>query len=199
MFNMNSGYTGYSMSNRAVEAYEDGEMPLSKWSKERIVIEVAKHEHFKKEDLKKYSKKVLTEYFLERSSWHHTSSYCNETDFYSIKSERAENGSIDDLEELKEYNKKETKKVEKLEVKKALVKYLVWVGTKAHPKAEEEESYAIIIGDWAYIECYSKSKKKSIKSNGFEIVETYSSAPRGTAKKFKRIFDNLPEAVKKKI
>lgn len=33
MWNMNSGYSGYSMSNRAVDAYEDGEMPLSKWTK----------------------------------------------------------------------------------------------------------------------------------------------------------------------
>ena len=33
MCNMNSGYSGYSMSNRAVDAYEDGEMPLSKWTK----------------------------------------------------------------------------------------------------------------------------------------------------------------------
>lgn len=36
MWNMNSGYSGYSMSNRAVDAYEDGEMPLSKWTKKII-------------------------------------------------------------------------------------------------------------------------------------------------------------------
>ena len=33
MNNMNSGYNGYSMSNRAVEAYYNGEKPLSKWTK----------------------------------------------------------------------------------------------------------------------------------------------------------------------
>ena len=37
MWNMNSGYSGYSMSNRAVDAYEDGEMPLSKWTKKMII------------------------------------------------------------------------------------------------------------------------------------------------------------------
>ena len=36
MYNMNSGYSGYSMSNRAVEAYESGEKPLSKWTKTEI-------------------------------------------------------------------------------------------------------------------------------------------------------------------
>ena len=46
---MNSGYSGYSMSNRAVDAYEDGEMPLSKWTKKMIISEVVEHEHFRTE------------------------------------------------------------------------------------------------------------------------------------------------------
>lgn len=196
MFNMNSGYSGYSMSNRAVEAYADGEMPLSKWSKQLIIDEVVEYDHFTKENLKKYTKKVLTKYFLERSSWHHTSSYCNETDFYSINSNRAEKGSIDDLEELKECYKKEAKKVEKLEVKKAKVKYLEWSGSRLHPKATEVEDYAVIIGNWAY---FTNGNKKSLSSNGFKIIETYNRAPRGTANIFKRILKNLPDAVKKKI
>lgn len=29
MMDVNSGYIGYSMSRRAAEAYEDGEMPMS--------------------------------------------------------------------------------------------------------------------------------------------------------------------------
>lgn len=33
MYNYNSGYSGFSMSNRAVEAYENGEKPISKWTK----------------------------------------------------------------------------------------------------------------------------------------------------------------------
>ena len=32
-----SGYYGYSMSNNAVEAYENGERPLSKWRKSDIL------------------------------------------------------------------------------------------------------------------------------------------------------------------
>lgn len=196
MFNMNNGYKGFSMSNRAVEAYDDGEMPLSKWSKEKIIIEVVEYDCFTKEDLKKYTKKVLAKYFLERSSWHHTGKFCNETDFYSINSNRAENGSIDDLEELKECYKNETKKVEKLEVKKVKVKYLEWSGSRSHPKATEVEDYALIIGKWAYL---TGGNKKSLSSNGFRIIETYDRAPRGTAKEFKTILSKLPEAVKKKI
>ena len=59
MWNMNSGYSGYSMSNRAVDAYEDGEMPLSKWTKKMIISEVVEQEHFTEEELKKYPKNVL--------------------------------------------------------------------------------------------------------------------------------------------
>ena len=54
MWNMNSGYSGYSMRNRAADAYEDGEMPLSKWTKKMIIREVVEHEHFTEEELKKY-------------------------------------------------------------------------------------------------------------------------------------------------
>lgn len=36
-----NGYSGYSMSNNAVAAYEDGEKPLSKWSKSDIILAVA--------------------------------------------------------------------------------------------------------------------------------------------------------------
>jgi hypothetical protein len=32
-----AGYNGWSMSNNAVDAYENGEMPLSKWNKEAIL------------------------------------------------------------------------------------------------------------------------------------------------------------------
>ena len=31
-----AGYNGFSMSNNAVAAYEDGEKPLSKWTKANI-------------------------------------------------------------------------------------------------------------------------------------------------------------------
>ena len=39
MHDMNSGYDGYSMSKRAVEAYGNGEKPYSKWKKSDIVLD----------------------------------------------------------------------------------------------------------------------------------------------------------------
>jgi len=48
-----SGYYGYSMLNNAVAAYEDGEKPLSKWSRADILdtakdINPSKYELIKK-------------------------------------------------------------------------------------------------------------------------------------------------------
>ena len=198
MFNMNSGYNGYRMSNRAVQAYEDGEMPLSKWTKEKIIRKVVEYDHFTKEELKKYTKKVLTKYFLIESSWHHTSSYCNKTYFYSIDENVAETGSIKELEAIKkEYTaEREPDKIKKVKVQKAKIKYLEWGGTRSHPKATEVKGYAIIIGKWAFL---CSGKKKSLSSNGFKILETYSRAPKGTAEEFKMIIKKLPVSVKKKI
>lgn len=199
MWNMNSGYSGYSMSNRAVDAYEDGEMPLSKWTKKMIISEVVEHEHFTEEELKKYHKNVLAEYFLFESSWHHTSKFCNATDFYSIDEDIAKEGSIKELEEIKKRytpERKPKKEIKKLEARKAHITYLEWGGTRVHPKATNVDAYAVIIGNWAYLE---NGKKKSICSNGFKVNKYLDRAPRGSAVIFKRILKRLPDPVKKKI
>lgn len=196
MWNMNSGY---SMSNRAVDAYEDGEMPFSKWTKKMIISEVVEHEHFTEEELKKYHKNVLAEYFLFESSWHHTSKFCNATDFYSIDEDIAKEGSIKELEEIKKRytpERKPKKEIKKLEARKAHITYLEWGGTRVHPKATNVDAYAVIIGNWAYLE---NGKKKSICSNGFKVNKYLDRAPRGSAVIFKRILKRLPDAVKKKI
>ena len=92
--------------------------------------------------------------------------------------------------------RKPKKEIKKLEAKKAHITYLEWGGTRAHPKATEVNAYAVIIGNWAYLE---NGKKKSICSNGFKVNKYLYRAPRGTAIIFKRILKRLPDAVKKKI
>lgn len=83
------GYVGSSMSVRAAQAYEDGEMPKSKWTKramvaairdaaydEGLVVDLAALAKMKKED-------VFSSFFYN-SSWHHTSKFANPTDFFSV-------------------------------------------------------------------------------------------------------------------
>lgn len=89
MMDVNSGYIGYSMSRRAAEAYEDGEMPKSKWTKKAMVAAIQSYCDefdmlFDPDVLKGMRKDEVFERFFHKSSWHHTSKFFNETDFYKL-------------------------------------------------------------------------------------------------------------------
>lgn len=86
---VNSGYIGHSMSRRAAEAYEDGEMPKSKWTKKAMVAAIQAYcdefdMSFDPDVLKGMHKDEVFERFFYKSSWHHTSKFFNETDFYKL-------------------------------------------------------------------------------------------------------------------
>ncbi len=173
---MNAGYSGYKMSNRAVEAYKQGEKPLSKWTKSTILSAI---EEYKKEsndptvhlfygvfyELSKVKVGVLKSHLLRKSSWHHTSKFCNCTDFYSIDFDL-----IDSLE-LKTVKEWQQETVAKEEVKEQRFEciYLEWSGTRKHPKATEVQAKGIIKGNWFYPD--NEYFKKSINANGFKILK----------------------------
>jgi len=82
-----AGYYNYSMSNNAVEAYERGEMPISKWTKKAIMEELSKC-NVKPEHMaafKTMSINELRDKLLYSCGWHHTSKYYNRTEFYSFE------------------------------------------------------------------------------------------------------------------
>lgn len=93
------GYVGNKMSQRAVEAYENNEKPLSKWSKEDIIDEIISFLEENINDsnncfilnnvdaLKKLTKQELS-YYLTQTSWHHTGKYAQTTYFYSLDEDR---------------------------------------------------------------------------------------------------------------
>lgn len=89
MMDVNSGYIGHSMSRRAAEAYELGEMPKSKWTKKAMVAAIQSYcdefdMSFDPDVLKGMRKDDMFERFFHKSSWHHTSKFFNETDFYKL-------------------------------------------------------------------------------------------------------------------
>lgn len=88
---MNSGYYGWSMSQNAVSAYEQGEMPKSKWTKAAMVKTIKDYceneERVLLVDITTMKKEELFNSFYCYSSWHHTSKFCNSTDFYSLDEE----------------------------------------------------------------------------------------------------------------
>lgn len=174
MFNANRGYKGFSMSNRAAAAYESGEMPISKWTKQAMI------ERFEELDidaekinlLKKLPKKVLAATFLQKSSWHHTSSYFNATDFYEINESKIEEMTIEEIKALKDI-KEEEKAPEESEKFFAKVEYLTWSGSRRHPKAEKhiiEKALVEIKGSFYIINDNGEIIKKKIGSNGTDIT-----------------------------
>lgn len=168
-----AGYHNYSMSNNAIMAYDNGEMPLSKWKKSDILeaIDQAVRESYitlncSYEILSKTPVNVLKKLCLRRSSWHHTSNHYNKTDFYSIDTDSVERLTDEKINnEIAEY-KAETQ-IESSE-EKWKCRFLEWGGTRKHPKATEVIEVGVIKGDWFY---RADGTKKKITSNGFKKIE----------------------------
>lgn len=133
-----AGYDGFSMSNRAREAYERGCLPASKLAKRIGGGATAAG-----------VKKVLSP-----REWHHTSKHFNQTDFYDLDHEVekwAENKGISQgaarvqiVDEVRAASK-----VEKVEVihQGCSVEWLEWFGTKKHPFAETQYAYNCTVFD----------------------------------------------------
>lgn len=163
-----AGYKKYSMSNNAISSYQSGEMPKSKWTKAAImaVIEDSELTEEQKAACKSIKAAALKELALIKTSWHHTSDYYNRTDFYSVNT-----GLLDGM----------TPKVIKETANEivngwyavpdtgytAKVEYLIWTGSRKHPKAEKHIEVCEIRGNWAITE----NGRKSITANGFKFIE----------------------------
>lgn len=168
MNSLNNGYNGY----RIVAAYEKGEKPLSKWLKRDIIycIEECINDNefdvsFDRKLLNKIPVKILKKVFLCESSWHHTSSFCNETNFYSIDVDEVEKINNEYLIQLASRSKETP---EKHQEERWICSFLEWSGTRNHPKATEITEEGIIRGNW-FIR--ANGSKKSIKANGFRQIK----------------------------
>lgn len=170
-------YIGQRMRVRAQEAYDRGEMPLSKWTKDVILANL----HDAKIDvatIRKYSVQTLRDYFLYYSSLHHTGKYFKETYFYGI--DIPESIDFERLDQLEKINKaqraqsRHARKETKPEI--ALVTYVEWLGTRMHPKLENHTAYAIIVGNVAHL---ADGKTKRLSGSHIEVVQTFKRCPRG--------------------
>lgn len=76
------------MSHNAVEAYDDGLKPKSKWTKSAMLSAIAMwcndHDKVPDENISELRKAELFDRFFEYREWHHTSKFCNRTDFFGI-------------------------------------------------------------------------------------------------------------------
>ena len=173
-----AGYHNFSMSNNAIAAYADGEKPFSKWTKTEIINRLISDDIDPKKVklIKKLSAKAVKHYCLRKSSWHHTSSHYNKTDFFEIDSDFIENETIETMESWILSDKAKKAKTENLKQEvaptKAKVIYLEWSGSRRHPKAVEVTAVGEISpdGKWFVEEGYTN--KHSTSAKGFRILET---------------------------
>lgn len=165
-----AGYNGWSMSNNALQAYEDGQKPLSKWTKANIFYEIEEQELELKcsvDKLKKLPVKVLKEMCLIYASWHHTSNHYNKTDFYSLDIDYIESLTDEKIDELiAGYKEKKKAKEQPLEEKWRCA-FLEWSGSRKHPKATEVIEEGVVKGNWFYRE---DGTKKKTTANGFRFL-----------------------------
>ena len=208
----NSGYEGYSRSKRSADAIESYEVPLSMINKNLVNTFLNEYSlDFKEDDLDFLKKLSISKwkYIAKKtypSSWHHTSSYFNKTDHYSLPliAERIleYKDSIDE-----EYaNYKNINKDEKITFKSGVINVEVWGGTRKHPRiVGYDEVAGIIIGDWLYFKndhsIKGSTSKYKTTANKVKWIKEYNSYAdlilhHKEYKNTKRVFNSL---IKEKI
>ena len=175
-----AGYHNFSMSNNAVAAYSMGRMPLSKWTKTAIIEAAAEYlesmdDSQSKEKLALLSKCKLAnlkQRLLHCTEWHHTSKHYNMTDFYSLNEMELDELTAD---RVAEWNADDEKPPAPAEPTRKLgsIDYIIWGGTRKHPKAFEHRMENVEIEErGCFYLVYSEGKqvlKKKIGSNGTRV------------------------------
>ncbi len=117
-----AGYYGFKMSNNAVNAYNNGEKPLSRWTKQDILTELKENNingNFEKLTLSELKNG------LAYAGWHHTSSKYNKTDFFRVDYDYFEKLDVDEVIQNRVKKMPEIKEKPKYVV--AIVEYEIWV------------------------------------------------------------------------
>ena len=123
-------YIDYSMSIRAAEAYENGEKPLSKWTKAALLEAAGDRASL----LSPLTVSELRDLLLTRSSWHHTSCRYNATDFWSVDEDTLEELTEETVSGIIAARKPKAPKAPKAEPRtiRAEVTFTVWEGRYAN-------------------------------------------------------------------
>lgn len=165
------GYIGHSRSERSLNCINNYELPLAMIK--RAVIDDFTTLDERNEILNGMSITFI-KFCLEKagpSSWHHTSSFYNETNHYSLFSliDFLEDEDVESLQSDFTWLKNEMKR-EKIEIlenmKYAYIEVEIWGGTKKHPTiVGHEKVFGILKGDWLIAVTSSTQKKYKFNSN----------------------------------
>lgn len=175
-----SGYSGTRMSNRAIAAYDNGEKPLSKWTKTEILSLIeAYYGNAVAKAVSKMTADDLKLNFLYRSSWHHTGSYASRTDFYSFKDDVDLSHLIQRPKQIKE------KPTEHW----AVANWTEWTGTRKHPKKTDRKSvitWTEANGKKSMVKVLPSGEQKLFTS--FRNVRMLKSKPKSNATVWKELY-----------
>ena len=176
---MNKGYVGYQRSVRSQVAIESFEMPLSMIKKDVIQEFIRQNDEY--ESLKKISV-TIWKYVAKQigsDSWHHTSSYYNKTDHYSLFS-IADYLLEHDIDEIKDsyQAEKEAKQAEKNQelndIKLAVATVQQWGGSRRHPHLiGMQQVLGVKKGDWLYTVSDSDQDKYNLYARKVESFDTF--------------------------
>ncbi len=153
-----AGYHNYSMSNNAVQAYSDGEKPLTKWTKSELLDCLSSEQQ---EFCRRLTLQELRQELLEYAGWHHTSNYYNKTRFYAISEEAVQELTEDKVATIIECRATREKKstcepVVEMYIT-ALVRYDEWEGSRKHPKLVHKEDIVFYKSNEKMVTCYNSN------------------------------------------
>lgn len=176
-----AGYCGKKMSNNAVKAYENGEMPISKWTKEKVIASIENEIQdglvlrCSMARLKKLPLGLLKQLCLCKTSWHHTGSYFRRTDFYSLNISHIEKLTDEELWEayIRDKENKRSYREEKAEIVDEVweCRFLEWKGQPDNRIAIPITEVGTIRGNW-FIR--PNGGKKSTNAYGFRRLRQVS-------------------------
>lgn len=176
---MNKGYVGYQRSVRSQVAIESFEMPLSMIKKDVIQDFIRQNDDY--ESLKNLPV-LLWKYVAKQigsDSWHHTSSYYNKTDHYSLFS-IADYLLEHDIDEIKASYKadKEAQKAEKdqelKDIELAVATVQQWGGSRRHPHLMgTQQVLGVKKGDWLYTVSDSDQDRYNLYARKVESFDIF--------------------------
>lgn len=125
---LGNGYKGHSTSWNSIYAREDGEFPLSEWTKTKLVDAITAADPIKGQQCKQICLEALRCHFLKGAGYHHTSKWYNKTDFFALNSDAIECVTADKLSLLSTLKSPKVK----TETTTGIFKYIVFVEVPWH-------------------------------------------------------------------
>ena len=182
MYDVNSGYIGYSRSVRSSEALDQFEIPLSHFNRELInnflieledddvSFDLTDENRSFLERLSVSNWKYIAKQYDLATSWHHTGKYFQETDHYSLYH------LVEFIIENKDEIMSDIKKAKNTlaSITYGYIKVQVWGGSRKRPKLLGHETCAgIVKGSWLhYLSSHStKGALHKYKTDANRVVE----------------------------